>query len=62
VVEDSGTDEGISKVHLEYPVVRAKSGVGNFLLLKLIPEIGDVRQLHNEKVLIAHAGIDALSY
>lgn len=43
----------------EYPVVRAMSGVGDVLAVRLIAEIGDVQRFHSGNALVAYAGIDA---
>lgn len=52
----------LAKLLPEYPVVREMGGVGNVLAPKLIAEIGYVRRFHNEKALIAYAGIDTPPY
>lgn len=43
----------------EYDVVRSMNGVGDVLAVRLIAEIGDVRQFHSGSALVAYAGIDA---
>ena len=44
---------------IEYPIVRAMSGIGDKLAPRIIAEIGDVRRFHSAKALVAFAGIDA---
>lgn len=46
----------------EYDVVRAMSGVGDVLAVKLIAEIGNIHKYRNSSALIAYAGIDAPPY
>ena len=52
----------LAKTLPEYPVVRAMSGVGDVLAVKLMAEIGDVRKYHSSKSLVAYAGIDPPPY
>lgn len=52
----------LAKSLLEYSVIREMNGVGDVLAPKLIAEISDIRRFHNEKALIAYAGIDTPPY
>ena len=52
----------LAKTLPEYPVVRAMSGVGDVLAVKLMAEIGDIRKYHSSKSLVAYAGIDPPPY
>lgn len=52
----------LAKTLPEYPVVRAMSGVGDVLAVKLMAEIGDTRKYHSSKSLVAYAGIDPPPY
>lgn len=52
----------LAKALPEYDVVRAMPGVGDKLAPRLIAEIGDIKNYHSPKALIAFAGIDAPPY